>query len=211
MWAFKPVLGIAGTMKFLSHQDGHDSRCPSCLACEETCSHIALCPDVGRTAAFQQLVSSITSWMADNATHPDIKAVVTAYPIGRGRASCTACAVGYPSIIQEFSKSQDRIGWGNFMMGMVLAKLFSIQKLHLRLCMPHHLPKRWAIGLVTQLLQATHTQWIYRCLLVHDRTSGTIINLHKTKLLKEIANQLSMGAENLMEDKSIFLSATSRI
>jgi hypothetical protein len=35
---------------------------------------------------------------------------------------------------------------------------------------------------------------------VHDRTSGTLINLYKTKLLEEIANQLSMGAENLMKD-----------
>jgi hypothetical protein len=40
---------------------------------------------------------------------------------------------------------------------------------------------------------------------VHDRTSGTIINLHKTELLKEITNQLSMGAENLMEDNKYLL------
>ena len=31
------------------------------------------------------------------------------------------------------------------------------------------------------------------------------INLHKTKLLEEIANQLSMGAENLMEDNTYLL------
>ncbi len=139
VWALKHVIGIAGTMKFLSHQDSRESRCPSCLACKETCSHIALCPDAGRTAAFQQSVSSVTSWMADNTMHPDIKAVVTAYAIGRGRTSCTACAVGYPSIIQEFAESQDKIGWGNFMMWMVSAKLFSIQESHLRLCAPRRL------------------------------------------------------------------------
>ncbi len=163
VWALKHVIGIAGTMKFLSHQDIHESRCPSCLACEETCSHIAICPDAGRTAAFQQSVSSITSWMADNTTHPDIKAVVIAYTISRGRASRTACVVGHPSIIQEFAESQDKIGWGNFIMGMVSAKLFSIQESHLRLCTPHRLLERWAIGLVMQLLQVTHAQWIYRC------------------------------------------------
>jgi hypothetical protein len=90
-------------------------------------------------------------------------------------------------------------------MGMVLAKLFSIQELHLWLCVPHQLPVRWAEGLVTHLLQVTHTQWIYQCLLVHDRTSSTIINLYKNKLLEEIANQLSMGAENLMEDDKYLL------
>ncbi len=94
------------------------------------------------------------------------------------------------------------------MMGMVSAKLFSIQESHLRLCAPHRSPERWAIGLVMQLLQVIHAQWIYRYLLVHNRTSGIIINLHKTKLLEEIANQLSMGTENLMEDDKYLLECS---
>jgi hypothetical protein len=40
---------------------------------------------------------------------------------------------------------------------------------------------------------------------VHDRTSATLITLHKTKLLEEITKQLSMGAENLMEDDKYLL------
>ncbi len=35
--------------------------------------------------------------------------------------------------------------------------------------------------------------------------SSTLINLNKTKLLEEIANQLSMGANNLMEDDKYLL------
>ncbi len=152
VWASKHVLGIAGTMKFLSHQDGCKPVCPSCLACEETCSHIARCLEARHMAAFQQSVSGVTSWMADNATHPDVKAVVTACALGRDRVTCAACADGYPSIIQEFAVSQDKIGCENFMMGMVSAKLFFIQKLRLRLCVPHRSPVRWAKGLVTHLL-----------------------------------------------------------
>ena len=64
------------------------------------------------------------------------------------------------------------------------------------------------MGLITQLLQVTHAEWIYQCLLVHNSTSGTLINLHKTELLEEIANQLSMGAENLMEDDKYLLECT---
>ncbi len=91
------------------------------------------------------------------------------------------------------------------MMGMIFSKLISIQESHLRLCTPHQLAEKWATGLITQLLQVTHAQWIYWCLLVHDHTSSMLINLHKTKLLEEIANQLSMGAENLMEDDKYLL------
>ena len=37
LWASKHVLGVAGTMKFLSHQDGRSPICPSCLTCIESC------------------------------------------------------------------------------------------------------------------------------------------------------------------------------
>jgi hypothetical protein len=37
LWASKHVLGVAGTMKFLSHQDGRSPLCPSCLTCIKTC------------------------------------------------------------------------------------------------------------------------------------------------------------------------------
>jgi hypothetical protein len=57
VWVSKHVLGIAGTMKFLLHQDDRKPLCPSCLSCEEICSHITLCLEIGRTTAFQQSVA----------------------------------------------------------------------------------------------------------------------------------------------------------
>ena len=79
-------------------------------------------------------------------------------------------------------------------------KLISTQESHLRLSAPHQSPEKRVTGLIAQLLQVVHAQWIYWCFLVHDCTSGMLINLHKTELLEEIANQLSMGLDNLMED-----------
>ena len=65
--------------------------------------------------------------------------------------------------------------------------------------------KRWVTGLITQLLQVTHGQWIYRCVLVHDRTMGTLVSQHKAEILEEITKQLSLGAELLMEDDKFLL------
>jgi hypothetical protein len=119
VWASKQVLEIAGRMNFLSHQEGRDTKCPSCLACNKTCRHIAVCPEAGRSTVYQQSVASIISWMSANATHPDVKAVVATYALRRDNVSCLNCASGYPAI---FAASQDKIGWGNFMMGMVSSK-----------------------------------------------------------------------------------------
>ena len=148
-------------------------------------------------------MACVTSWMSENVTHPDIKAVVSTYALGRGQVSCIACADGYPAAIKVFVASQDETGRDNFMMGVVSHILFSLQESHLRLCAPHRSPDKCALGFFTQLLQVTHGQWIYRCLMVHDHTSGTLVNLHKSLLLEEISNQLSMGAETLMEDDGV--------
>ncbi len=61
------------------------------------------------------------------------------------------------------------------------------------------------MGLITQLLQVTHFQWIYRCVLVHDRATGTLVLAHKEELMKENAHQLEMGAERLAEDNRFLL------
>jgi hypothetical protein len=121
------MLGIADTLKFLLHQDGQDAKCPSCLTCDEMCQHIVVCLEVGRSAAYQQSMAMVISWMLANATHPDVKAVIAAYTLGRDKVSCLNCAGGYPAVIHDFAALQDKIGWGNFMMGMVSSKLFSIQ------------------------------------------------------------------------------------
>ncbi len=60
-------------------------------------------------------------------------------------------------------------------------------------------------GLITQLLQVTHTQWIYQCILVHDHTTGMLISTHKEELLKEIARQLTLGLEGLAEEDRFLL------
>ena len=42
-------------------------------------------------------------------------------------------------------------------------------------------------------------------LLVHDHTSGMLTNLYNTEFLNEIAGQLLMGANHLMEDDKYLL------
>ena len=45
----------------------------------------------------------------------------------------------------------------------------------------------------------------YRCVLVHDRSTGTLVSAHKEELLKEIVYQLELGAEGLTEDNRFLL------
>jgi hypothetical protein len=52
---------------------------------------------------------------------------------------------------------------------------------------------RWASGLIIKLLEATHGQWLYRCVQTHDSVSGTLVMMRKEQLQIEIERQKDMG------------------
>ena len=90
-------------------------------------------------------------------------------------------------------------------MGMVSHKLLAIQSAHFHTAGKSYCATRWIAGLITQLLQVVHTQWIYRCILVHDRTTGVLISTHNADLLKEIEHQLSLGPDDLAKKDPFLL------
>jgi hypothetical protein len=107
--------------------------------------------------------------------------------------------------MQALAISQDTIGWDHFMMGMVLRQFVKVQSAYFLHCNSLQLASSWIAGLITQLLQVTHSLWIYRCVLVHDQTTGMLISDHKEELMKEIEHQLELGADGLVEEDRFLL------
>jgi hypothetical protein len=102
-------------------------------------------------------------WLEKNNTHPDLQSLLLWYLRGRGSVTCSECSkkLNLPHIIQEFATSQDIIGWDGFIMGMVSSNLLPIQSAYLLQCNSSYQAARWISGVITQLLQVTHSQWIY--------------------------------------------------
>ncbi len=156
---------------------------------------------------FAQSTNDLELWLCDNSTHPDVQSLILKYTRGRGTATCLECAISLelPQFMQDLARSQDIIGWDLFMMGMLSKQMAEVQSAH---SLQHHHSRpvsKWTSGLITQLLQVTHFQWIYRFVLVHDRSTGTLVLAHKEELMKEIAHQMEMGAEGLAEDDRFLL------
>jgi hypothetical protein len=185
LWAKKHVNNIAGTMTFSSHQDGRCKLCLSYQTCEETCQHVARCTEAGCILAFEQSSSEVERWLDNNNTQPDMQHLLLWYLRGGGMISCLDCATALklPPIMQELAISQNKIGWDHFMMGMASRQFVKNQSAYLLRCNSSRPVSSWIVGLITQLLQVTHSLWIYRCVLVHDQTTGTLISDHKEELM----------------------------
>jgi hypothetical protein len=161
----------------------------------------------GRAMAFDQSTHEVEQWLDSNNTHQDLQQLLLQYLRGRGAVTCLECSTNLdlPHIMQDLAAVQDIIRWHNFAMGIVSKKLLQIQSAHLSQCNSGRTAKKWISGFITKLLQEMHSQWIYRCVLVHDRTMGTLISAHKDELLKEIDHQLALGPEGLAEEDRFLL------
>ena len=149
--------------------------------------------------------------MSAQDTHPNLRRLLTEYMQGRGETTCLECSISLnlPPIYQDFASYQDVIRWDGFAMGMISIKLLPLQSAVSLTNTPSSTSVRWISGLITHLLQVTHTQWIYRCILVHDQTTGTILLAHKEELLKEIECQLNLGPYGLNEQDCFLLECNS--
>ena len=59
--------------------------------------------------------------------------------------------------------------------------------------------ENWAKGLVIKLFEATHGQWLYRNVVVHDMVGGLEAVKQKQELQRKIERQVELGGEGLDE------------
>jgi hypothetical protein len=104
-----------------------------------------------------------------------------------------------PQFIQ-MAKELDAIGWRRFIEGMICRSMRKIQyDFHYREGTMTNL-NQLAQGLILKLLEATHRQWIYCNIQIHDAVTGTQVTLQKEAIQREIAEQMKLGEAGLLEE-----------
>jgi hypothetical protein len=86
------------------------------------------------------------------------------------------------------------------MEGMVFKGMRNIQEIYALVEGSNITSTQWAQGLIIKLLEVTHGQWLYRCVQIHDRVSGTRITARKEEIQSAIEAQQEMGTEDLLEE-----------
>ena len=197
VWACKQVMGIAGTMEW----DKSTVRvCPSCTVARDTCAHVLACSHEGRVMTLKHTLELTEEWLEDAETNPDLLDCIMEYAHGRGGKTMASICEGLDGQFLLMAREQDAIGWRRFMEGMICKRMRSIQFDYHHHQGTHMKPKRWASGLIQKLLEATHGQWIYRNIQIHDSVAGTQVTLRKEAIQREIEEQLAMGGIGLLEE-----------
>jgi hypothetical protein len=138
-------------------------------------------------------------------TDPDLLDCIAEYAYARGSRTMTKICNGLGEIYLQMARNQDAIGWRRFMEGMIATRMREIQ------CQYHISegtqtnPERWAQGLILKLFKATHGQWLYWNIQIHNTVSGTQVKIRKEAIQKEIKEQMKLGEAGLLEEDNWML------
>jgi hypothetical protein len=91
------------------------------------------------------------------------------------------------------------------MEGMISRELVELQKYAIIESESRMSVDTWAKGLVIKLLEITHGQWLYRNVVVHDKTTGDLVSRRKEEIRDALEEQLVLGEEELAEEDRFLL------
>ena len=88
--------------------------------------------------------------------------------------------------MRKVAASQDLIPWKRFLEGKLSKEIFLLQQ-HSLSCSPSRLTiADWPRRLISQVLQISHAQWIFRNVSLHDAAQGYIRIKKREAILQEV-------------------------
>lgn len=183
-------------------KESDDDKCPSCLAASEKADHLCRCPNEERTQLLRDNTSELELWMAhNNNTHHELLYWIPHYILCRGQVNFAD--LGPMSLtMYDIALSQDCIGWRNFMEGRISTKIGLLQKSHLLLSGSRLSVKSWMSTFISKILHITHSQWIFRNFMLHDKAMGYL-------RLKE-CTEAAVRIDELMQSRPSAIPADSQ-
>ena len=205
LWACKQVFDIAGTNGLRARwTEGLSKRCPSCRRRTETSAHVLYCNEAGRVETLLRTIEMVDDWLEESDTDPELRVCLIQYARSRGEESMEYICRRV-SRFRRMSLEQDKLGWRRFMEGMIPKSLIDLQLHFQTIRGSRRTIKSWASGLVIKLLEVTHGQWLYRNVVVHDATAGSLVTQRKEEIQREIENQQALGVQDLQEEDQYLL------
>ena len=138
-------------------------------------------------------IDLLSSWMMGVDTDPDLRECIVEHAKGRGTITMLEICWNMDAWFWQMARDQDEIGWQRIMERMVSKGVRDIQTTYSAIDGSNVSPEQWTTGGVVKLLEATHGQWLYRCIQIHDRTQGTLATLWKEELTGDGVRRSAQG------------------
>ena len=205
LWVSKHVSGFFGTGTMMKNWDFWDhSRCPCCDHAREDKIHLLTCPHPTSNDTWQESLLGLEAWMIDTDTDETIRECIL-LSLETRDPNQTFTAYSNQRSFQA-AQAQDRIGWMNTTEGKLSHHWRQLQAEHYKAIDSPRSASKWAAGLVTNLLGITHSQWLHRCAVLHERDIQGLKLKDSQQLAAAIQEQFLLGLEGLQARDRHFIT-----
>lgn len=182
-----------------------DDRCPNCLSPAERADHLCRCPSSERTQLLHDNTAELETWMKlnDNTYH-ELSYLIPKYILCRGTVQFADLGSMSPKMM-EAAKSQDKIGWRNFMEGRMSKHFFTIQRSHISHSTTLLTLRSWSRKFISSVLQITHSQWLFRNFALHDASAGLLQTKERAHTAAMIESLMQLRPSQVPSDSRFLL------
>ena len=214
IWLAKQASGFRGTRLMTSHYAGTSNDCcPNCLHPEEDARHLNLCLNQERTRQFVESVKEFANWLDKPITHPDLAVWIPYYLLCKNKVKFTELSLYAPPylrlcftpMITRLAEDQDLIGWTHFLEGKVSKHFLEIQQCYLAGANMKLNGRDWMTRFITKLLEISHTQWLFRNIILHDKIHGFLVATKQQELIKTIELLHNLPAADVPKESQFLL------
>ena len=206
LWLSKQASGWCATRQRMGRIQGLlDNKCPNCQRVVETSQHLSVCPDEGRTQLLRESVELLDKWLNQgNRTDPELAYWMPKYLLFRGQKKFSDMGA-MSSALRRAAASIDAIGWVEMLHGKVSVEIAAIQEHHCAVAPCRMSGADWMEHFVSHLVRISHSQWVYRNFVLHDKTRGYLRLKERKEVLREIDELLEMDPDKLPEESKFLL------
>jgi len=154
-----------------------------------------VCLDPNRQEVWSDAVDGLADWFASSKTDPAIAKCIC--DVLRVRATEAKFRDFAASSIATAALEQDEIGWLDFTEGRISAQWKEAQGVYYASIGSTRSPRRWAQGLIQNLLSMVHKMWIARNVAVHERDENGRLIKEKKETEEAIQVQFNLEFEDL--------------
>jgi len=214
IWLAKQASGFCGTRLMTSrYSNTSDHCCPNCLHPEENARHLNQCFNQERTRQFHESVKEMASWLEGPATHPDIAFWIPRYLLSRNKVKFADLPYYAPPYlrlrftpsIRRLAEDQDKIGWTHFLEGKVSKQFLVIQQRYLAGTSTKLNGKDWMNKFIANLLNISHTQWLFRNVTLHDKIHGFLVSARRQDFIKTIEKLHDLPPSDIPKESQFLL------
>ena len=180
------------------------NKCPNCGCTDESTAHINRCHGEGRTQSFSESTTSLMQWLGDQQTDPEVVHLFRRYLSGRGTRTM-ASLLGQPSQYCLAAEYHNRLGWDNFLEGRISALWVELRARDIHDRRLERNADCWACGLMHQLLEMVHQQWLYRNATVNLSLQDGLPRDKHEQILTRIEGCLGIDPGDLLEEDWVLL------